>query len=164
MDPRAGRTAAKLPELEDVATDQQTGGLAVMVDIDRDTRVAARHHAAKIDNTLYDAFGQRQISTIFTQSTSTASILEVTDDIRLADVFLQGTVASGVECAAGANPSADARERATPVLSRRRRRPRARADPDGARGGPGAGSLAAAAQLAAAVPLGTMRDRRRTRS
>ena len=56
----------------DVNSDQQNRGLQARLVIDRDTAVAPRHHAAAIDDTLYDAFGQRQVSTIYTRSTSTA--------------------------------------------------------------------------------------------
>ena len=57
----------KLPELEDVATDQQPGGLAVSLVIDRITASRLGIAPATLDNTLYDAFGQRQISTMYTQ-------------------------------------------------------------------------------------------------
>src|ERR1700733_15000834 len=57
----------QLPEVEEVATDQQPGGLAVSLVID--PVAASRFGIAPttIDNTLYDAFGQRQISTMYTQ-------------------------------------------------------------------------------------------------
>src|SRR6185437_2939143 len=54
----------QLPELEDVATDQQTGGLAVSLAIDRVTASRMGIAPATIDNTLYDNFGQRQINTM----------------------------------------------------------------------------------------------------
>jgi multidrug efflux pump len=56
-----------LPELRDVASDEQTGALQADVVIDRDTASRLGILPAQIDNTLYDAFGQRQVSTIFTQ-------------------------------------------------------------------------------------------------
>src|ERR1700678_985243 len=56
----------QLPELEDVATDQQLGGLAVNLVIDRVTASRLGIAPTTIDNTLYDAFGQRQISTMYT--------------------------------------------------------------------------------------------------
>ena len=58
----------KLPELEDVATDQQTGGRALQLDIDRVTASRLGIAPTTIDNTLYDAYGQRQISTLYTQT------------------------------------------------------------------------------------------------
>ena len=60
----------KLPELEDVATDQQTGGRALALNIDRATASRLGIAPTTIDNTLYDAFGQRQISTMYTQAES----------------------------------------------------------------------------------------------
>ena len=65
-----------LPELRDVATDEQTGGLAADIVIDRDTASRLGILPAQIDNTLYDAFGQRQVSTIFTQLNQYHVILE----------------------------------------------------------------------------------------
>ena len=66
----------ELPDLVDVATDQQPGGYQVSVKIDRDK--AARYNILQqaIDDTLYDAFGQRQISTIFTQLNQYRVVLE----------------------------------------------------------------------------------------
>ncbi len=58
----------KLPELEDVATDQQTGGRALSLNIDRVTASRLGIAPTTIDNTLYDAYGQRQISTLYTQT------------------------------------------------------------------------------------------------
>ena len=63
-------------ELEDVATDQQTGGLAVSLIIDRATASRLGIAPATIDNTLYDAFGQRQINTMYTQLNQYHVILE----------------------------------------------------------------------------------------
>ncbi len=68
---------AKLPELADVATDQQTGGLGLSLIIDRDTAGRLGIAPQAIDDTLYDAFGQRQVSTIFTQLNLYRVILEV---------------------------------------------------------------------------------------
>ena len=65
-----------LPELRDVATDEQTGGLAADIVIDRDTASRLGILPAQIDNTLYDAYGQRQVSTIFTQLNQYHVILE----------------------------------------------------------------------------------------
>jgi multidrug efflux pump len=66
-----------LPELRDVATDQQNGGLQANLVIDRDTASRLGILPASIDNTLYDAYGQRQVSTIFTQLNQYHVILEV---------------------------------------------------------------------------------------
>jgi multidrug efflux pump len=66
-----------LPELRDVATDEQNGGLQAGLVIDRDTASRLGILPAAIDNTLYDAYGQRQVSTIFTQLNQYHVILEV---------------------------------------------------------------------------------------
>ncbi len=65
------------PELSDVASDQQNGGLQADLVIDRDTASRLGILPAAIDNTLYDAFGQRQVSTIFTQLNQYHVVLEV---------------------------------------------------------------------------------------
>ena len=55
-----------MPELSDVTTDQQDQGLAANLVIDRDTASRLGITAAAIDNVLYDAFGQREVSTMYT--------------------------------------------------------------------------------------------------
>jgi hypothetical protein len=66
----------KLPELEDVATDQQTGARAIQLAIDRVTASRLGIAPTTIDNTLYDAYGQREISTLYTQLNQYHVILE----------------------------------------------------------------------------------------
>src|SRR2546429_3832040 len=66
-----------LPELRDVASDQLNQGLLASLTIDRDTAARLGILPADIDNTLYDAFGQRQVSTIFTQLNQYHVVLEV---------------------------------------------------------------------------------------
>jgi multidrug efflux pump len=66
-----------LPELRDVASDQQNGGQQTEVVIDRDTASRLGIPIASIDNTLEDAFAQRQVSTIFTQLNQYHVVLEV---------------------------------------------------------------------------------------
>ena len=73
----------KLPELEDVATDQQPGGLAVQLVIDRPTASRLGIAPTTIDNTLYDAFGQRQINTMYTQLNQYHVILESEPQFQL---------------------------------------------------------------------------------
>ncbi len=65
------------PELEDVASDQQAAALGLALEVDRDTASRVGVLPQAIDDTLYDAFGQRQISTIFTQLNQYRVILEV---------------------------------------------------------------------------------------
>jgi multidrug efflux pump len=66
-----------LPQLRDLASDQQDQGLEANLVIDRDTAARLGILPAAIDNTLYDAFGQRQVSTIFTQLNQYHVVLEV---------------------------------------------------------------------------------------
>src|SRR5205809_6948835 len=75
--PRLIERLRTLPELRDVASDQLLGGLQVSVVIDRDTASRLGIQPQAIDDTLYDAFGQRQVSTIFTQLNQYHVILEV---------------------------------------------------------------------------------------
>jgi multidrug efflux pump len=65
------------PELRDVATDQQARGLQVSLEIDRDTAGRLGIQPQAIDDALYDAFGQRQVSTMFTQLNQYHVVLEV---------------------------------------------------------------------------------------
>jgi multidrug efflux pump len=67
---------AHRPELEDVASDAQDHGLATDIAIDRETAARFGITPATVDNALYDAFGQRIVSTIFTQSNQYRVILE----------------------------------------------------------------------------------------
>jgi multidrug efflux pump len=89
----------KLHSLEDVATDQQTGGRAVSVTIDRVTASRLGIAPATIDNTLYDAYGQRQINTLYTQLNQYHVILETQpqwqlDPTRLSDLYIQSSASS----------------------------------------------------------------------
>jgi len=71
-----------LPELRDVASDQQDSGLQAELVIDRDTASRLGITPQMIDDTLYDAFGQRQISTIFTQLNQYHAVLEVSPSFQ----------------------------------------------------------------------------------
>lgn len=99
-----------LPELEDVATDQQTGGAAVYLTIDRVTASRLGIAPTTIDNTLYDAFGQRQINTMYTQLNQYHVILEATPPFQrsinsLNDLYIQEGAASGTSGAAASSAS-----------------------------------------------------------
>jgi len=65
------------PVLQDVATDQQNGGMRADITIDRDTASRFGITARNVDDALYSAFGQRQVSTIFTQLNQYHVVLEV---------------------------------------------------------------------------------------
>ena len=73
----AGAAAASCRELRDVATDQQVQGLRAQLVFDRDTASRLGITPATIDQTLYDAYGQREVSTIFTQLNQYHVVLEV---------------------------------------------------------------------------------------
>ena len=99
----------QLPELEDVATDQQTGGLAVSLVIDRVTASRLGIAPSTIDNTLYDAFGQRQISTMYTQVNQYHVVLESQpqfqlDPNKLNHLYIQSNASAGAT-GAGASTS-----------------------------------------------------------
>jgi hydrophobic/amphiphilic exporter-1 (mainly G- bacteria), HAE1 family len=72
----------KLPELRDVATDQQTQGTTLTLTIDRDTASRYGIQPQLIDDTLYDAFGQRQVTQYFTQLNSYHVILEILPELQ----------------------------------------------------------------------------------
>jgi multidrug efflux pump len=102
-----------LPELADVSSDQQDQGLGLALAIDRPTASRLGVTPRLIDDTLYDAFGQRQVSTMFTQLNQYRVILEVKPEFRrtpagLRFVYVRGTAApspaSPVPGAAAAAP------------------------------------------------------------
>jgi multidrug efflux pump len=81
----------RVPQLADVASDQENQGLAADLTIDRDTAGRFGITPATIDNALYDAFGQRIVSTIFTQSNQYRVILQA-DTALLASLDSLGTI------------------------------------------------------------------------
>jgi multidrug efflux pump len=90
----------QLPQLADVATDQQTGGLAVSLVIDRVTASRLGIAPSTVDTTLYDAYGQRQISTMYTQLNQYHVILEAAPNTqqspgRLQDLYIQTNASAG---------------------------------------------------------------------
>ncbi len=112
----------KLPQLTDVASDLQDQGLQAYVTIDRDTAGRLGVTPAAIDNALYNAFGQRLISTIYTQASQYRVVLEVKPEFQrgpsaLNDIYVpasgvqqtnnngsaQVTNATGASTVAGAN-------------------------------------------------------------
>ena len=90
----------EIPELRDVATDQQVNGLRVKVVFDRDTASRMGITPTAIDNTLYDAYGQREVSTMFTQLNQYHVVLEVTpgfqnNPVDLRNLFIRSAAGSG---------------------------------------------------------------------
>ena len=80
--PRLIEALQALPELRDVAGDLQDRGLAMAVTVDRDAAARLGVTQSSIDDALYDAFGQRLISTIYTQSAQYRVVLEVSAGLR----------------------------------------------------------------------------------
>jgi hydrophobe/amphiphile efflux-1 (HAE1) family protein len=80
--PRLVEAFKKLPELRDVTSDQQTAGLSLAFEIDRDTASRYGITPQAIDNTLYDAFGQRQVATLYTELNQYHVVLEVKPQFR----------------------------------------------------------------------------------
>ena len=89
----------RLPELADVVTDQQLGGAAEMLVIDRPTASRFGITPSTIDSTLYDAFGQRQVNTMYTQLNQYHVILETDPQFqrnpqKLNDIYIQSSSTS----------------------------------------------------------------------
>jgi multidrug efflux pump len=94
-----------LPQLRDLATDQQTRGSQAKLVIDRVTASRLGITPQAIDNALYDAFGQRQISTLFTQLNQYHVILEVMPDFqrdpaKLRDIYVNSSGGTAVPLSA----------------------------------------------------------------
>jgi multidrug efflux pump len=80
--PRLRARLAALPELRDVASDQRDGGLRIVVEVDRDRAGRLGVTMQAVDDVLYSAFGQRQISTIYGQANQYRVVLEATPALR----------------------------------------------------------------------------------
>jgi multidrug efflux pump len=95
-----------IPELRDVATDQQTQGLAAQLVIDRVTASRMGITPQVIDETLYDAFGQRQVSTLYTQLNQYHVVLETMPDFqnnpaKLNDIYVRSAAAPTTNTSTG---------------------------------------------------------------
>ena len=80
--PRVLEKIKALPMLRDVATDQQTSGTALTLTIDRDQASRYGLTPQLIDDTLYDAFGQRQVAQYFTQQNSYHVVMEILPELQ----------------------------------------------------------------------------------
>ena len=108
----------QLPQLRDVATDQQTSGLAASLVIDRQTASRLGISPQMIDQTLYDAFGQRQVSTLYTQLNQYHVVLETMPDFQKDPAKLQDIyVRSAATSQPGSGSSASSGSSATPSNS-----------------------------------------------
>jgi multidrug efflux pump len=99
--PRFVERLQQVPELRDVASDQQTGGLAARVVLDRTTASRLGITPQMLDDALYDAFGQRQVSTMFTDLNQYRVVLETQPSFQrrpadLAHVFLRSAAGGAV--------------------------------------------------------------------
>ena len=118
--PRMVERLQAIPQLRDVASDLQTGAVRVKLVFDRDTSSRLGITPSMIDNTLYDAYGQRQVSTMFTQLNQYHVVLEVApgfqqDPRDLQNLFIRSAapgatgsasvVAGGSAVTAGFGPS-----------------------------------------------------------
>ena len=120
-----------VPELLDVNSDQQDKGLEVDLKIDRATASRLGLTASQVDNTLYDAFGQRQVSTIYKDKNQYHVVMEVAPAFwqspeTLRDIFVStsGGAVSGTQSTAGAGGALSSQ--------RASRRPGARGQPPAA--------------------------------
>ena len=107
----------QMPQFEQVSSDAQTRGLAACINVDRDTAGRLGVSLASVDNALYDAFGQRIVSTIFTQSNQYRVILESTPELQrspdaLQSIYLQSSSGTNVPLSA----IATVEERTAPLL------------------------------------------------
>jgi hydrophobe/amphiphile efflux-1 (HAE1) family protein len=88
--PRVKDAIDKIPEIGDISSDQQTRGLQATLVVDRDTASRLGISSEAIDNTLYDAFGQRQVSTIYTELNQYHIVMEVDQAFRDSTDAIQG--------------------------------------------------------------------------
>jgi len=107
--PKITQALQEVPELQDVNSDQQDKGLQVDLKIDRVTAARLGLNAAQVDNALYDAFGQRQVSTIYKDKNQYHVIMEVAPAFwqspeTLHDVYVSttGGAVSGTQSSAAA--------------------------------------------------------------
>jgi multidrug efflux pump len=94
--PRLVDRLSRLPQLADVASDLQDRGLQAYVEIDRETAGRLGITPATVDTALYNAFGQRLVSTIFTQASQYRVVLEVKPEFQrgpsaLSNIYVTGT-------------------------------------------------------------------------
>jgi multidrug efflux pump len=96
----------KLPELRDVASDQGSGSLEADLVVDRNTASRLGVTPQMIDDTLYDAFGQRQVSTIFTQLNQYHVVLEADPKLQISPealehIYVHASPAGGASASSG---------------------------------------------------------------
>ncbi len=108
---------AQLPQLTDVASDLQDQGLSAYLAIDRDSAGRLGVTPAAVDNVLYDAFGQRLVSTIYTQSNQYRVVLEVKPENRRGPAALSDLyVTSGTGTQVPLSAISQVQERSAPLV------------------------------------------------
>jgi len=115
--PKLVERLRQLPELEDTASDLQNQGIGAYINVDRDSAGRFGITVGTVDNALYDAFGQRIISTIFTQSNQYRVILEADPRLQnslqsLSSIYLPSSAGGQVPLTAIASVT----EQAVPLL------------------------------------------------
>jgi multidrug efflux pump len=127
--PKITAALQDVPELEDVNSDQQDKGLEVDLKLDRTTAARLGLTASQIDNTLYDAFGQRQVSTIYKDKNQYHVVMEVAPSFwqspeTLRDIFVStsagavsGTQSSNAVAGTVALPTSPSSSSATDLAS-----------------------------------------------
>ena len=131
-----------LSELRDVASDQQDRGLRASLVIDRNTAARLGVTPQVIDDTLYDAFGQRQVSTIFTQLNQYHVVLEVKPNLQrdpgaLKDIYVRSATTAAASTTAASTQATPGRSAPTQTS------------------GQAAAASAQSASNSAAIPLGS---------
>jgi multidrug efflux pump len=111
-----------LPQLRDVATDQQTEGLQASLVIDRVTASRLGITPQMIDDTLYDAFGQRQVSTLFTQLNQYHVVLEALPEFqnnpaKLKDIYVRSSATAPTSPSATGSAASVAIAPSTPTAA-----------------------------------------------
>ncbi|WP_028312581.1 efflux RND transporter permease subunit [Derxia gummosa] len=122
--PRLMEELRTLPQLADIATDLQDKGLQAYIEIDRDAAARLGVTTAAIDNALYNAYGQRLVSTIFTQTSQYRVVLEVAPEARtglaaLENLYVPATGNIATTSAANANSAPAGASLTTSVSSSR---------------------------------------------
>jgi multidrug efflux pump len=107
--PRITEALKTVPEIADVNSDRQDNGLDIALNIDRSTAARLGINLSEIDNTLYDAFGQRQVSTIYNDMNQYHVVMEVApsfwqspETLKEVWVSTSGGALSGTQSSAGA--------------------------------------------------------------
>ena len=118
--PKITDALQNVPELEDVNSDREAGGLEIMMNVDRDTAKRLGITSSQIDSTLYDAFGERSVSTIYNDTNQYSVVMGVMEEFwqspeTLKDIYIStsGGSASGTQSsamAAGTVSSGEASE------------------------------------------------------